>query len=824
MRSSIPQPRSPVVAAASGFAAGIVLDAYFPVSLLTWHALLLGGWMSWLVAWRMGRRRTAAYLLCAACLTAGGLRHHWSQSISTADNIRLFARESPQPVRITGRVISSPEVIPKRDDSFPGTIPHYDRTVCEVACQSLISGETSIQVTGKVRLEVNGHLLNIHVGDSVDVAGLLSRPRGASNPGGFDYRTYLQRRGIDAVLRSDFPDAIRKVDTAPLSWLPRQKLAALRGECEQLLTNRLSPRVAPIAIALLLGDRREVTDDMQTAFVESGTMHFLALSGLHVGILALLLWKTCRLLHLSTLSTSVLVVTALIGYALLTGSRPPVVRATVMAAIIFCGQPWQRQGQLENSLAAAALCLLLWNPAQLFEVGPQLSFLSVLGIAAYARLQNQWRSPDDDDEPAPPKLGSPLAQQIGRVLHVSWMWIRDGYLLSLFIWCFTVPLIAANFHVVSPVGLLINVLLLPIVACVLWLGYALLFCGLLLPPLATPIAFLFELGLTALLSTVDIAGRWGWGHWYVPGPPKWWLGGLYLLLTAALFAPPEGRFNRWGRRGLLCWLVLGLAAPTLQPTDAKLRCTFLSVGHGCAIYVELPGGTSLLYDAGQLHDSRRTERTVENAVWASGRTRIDAVVLSHADVDHFNALPGLVEQLQIGGVFCSPTLLDMRQPAVAALFDKLSAANVVVRLVGTEDRLRLTDEVEIEILQPAADAAHETDNANSLVVSIRYRGREILLTGDLEDLGLRKLLDSKPRRVDVLMAPHHGSLNSNSHELARWCRPEWVIVSGGRRNSTAALETVYGSSATVLSTWNSGAITVTIDEEGTLTIDEFARR
>lgn len=819
-----PQPRIPAATLAIGFALGIWLDSWLRLPTIGWTGMTTLVLAIWMIAWQCKRNRLAAGLMLLACLAAGGLRHHIFWSVRAENDISRFAVEDHRPVRLTGRITSQPVILPRIENEFPSAIPSYDRTLCTLSCDALISANRRIPVTGQIRLEVTGHLLHINHGDEVDVAGILSAPQAADNPGGFDFQSYLRRQDIVAIVRTDYPDSVRLL-RAHSRWLsPLRYFDGLRRECEQILHARLSPRNAPIGIALLLGNRTEVDELTRSAFAESGTMHFLALSGLHVGILALLLWSVCRLLHLSGLATSCTVIGCLIGYALLSEARPPVVRATVMTAIFLAGRPWQRRAPLENSLAIAALLLLLWNPSQLFDIGPQLSFLAVIAIAACARFRPF--APDDEPPNAtdPTRLPSERMQQLHRLFGPLLRGVGRSYLVVAAIWLFTLPLIAARFHLVSPVGFLINVILMPLVIFVLWSGYLLLFCGLLLPPLASVFAVGFDIGLSLFLHLVDWAADVRCGHVYVPGPGNWWLGAFYALLFTAAFARQWQFVRKWSVVALLIWISVGLGSALWQPRDGNLRCTFLSVGHGCAVLLEMPGGRTLLYDAGQLHNARRAERVVENALWERGIGRLDAVVLSHADVDHFNAIPDITNKLPTGAVFFSPTFLDFDQSSVVALCDALAAQGLTPRLIGADDTLTIDDQVRVRVLHPAANSQISTDNANSIVLAIEYRGRRILLTGDLEGEGLNALLDRPKTKFDVVLAPHHGSLGSNTAGLAEWCSPDWVIISGGRRNSAKLLEEIYGPKAQILSTWTSGAVTVVVDDGGDIDVQPFLER
>jgi competence protein ComEC len=272
---------------------------------------------------------------------------------------------------------------------------------------------------------------------------------------------------------------------------------------------------------------------------------------------------------------------------------------------------------------------------------------------------------------------------------------------------------------------------------------------------------------------------------------------------------------------MLIWVVAGLGVSLWPRQPGELRCTFLSVGHGLAVVVELPGGRTLLYDAGQMQDGSRARQTVQSALWQRGVRSVDALVISHADIDHFNGVPGLARTLSIGSLLVHESFLDFRQPGVERTCDLLTRQNVPIKLVWAGDRLSLDDRARLTVLHPPAGDRMATDNANSLVLMIEYAGRSILLTGDLERGGLENVLFLSPLHADVLQAPHHGRFAANPRALAEWASPDWVIVSDGRHDDSDRLRTIYGPAARVLSTEKYGAITFAIDERGAISCLPF---
>jgi competence protein ComEC len=223
----------------------------------------------------------------------------------------------------------------------------------------------------------------------------------------------------------------------------------------------------------------------------------------------------------------------------------------------------------------------------------------------------------------------------------------------------------------------------------------------------------------------------------------------------------------------------------------------------------------LLYDAGSLGSPEFATQTVASFLWSRGIMHIDAILLSHADVDHYNAVPGLLERFSVGTVYTSPLMFDSfgaTGPATApeVLRQAIVAADVPFREVWSGDRLRV-GEVAIEIIHPPKVGVIGSDNANSMTLVVEYAGRRLLLPGDLERPGLEDVIAEQPIDCDILMAPHHGSRRSDPPGFAAWSVPEWVVISGGAASDSDVEHTYVASGAKVLNTGNLGAVEFSID-------------
>ncbi len=814
----------PALSVAAAFALGIWLDRRYETASLAWTAGLFVGLLAAILCQSRGLKRIAMAGLIVTVGCLGGLRHHAVWSLRSPDDVSRFAREQPQPVRLSGMVVEPVTIRAAEDGASTPDWMRIDSSLCELEAAHLIDGDVTVPVSGRLRLEVSGHLLHAGVGDWIEVMGHLARPGPPRNPGAFDFRAYLRARGIDCLVRCEHPDAVQVLTARPQGFLAAlaRSLArwrhALRVECDWTLQQYLSPRTYPVATSLLLGGYTQMPDEVRDAFAESGTMHLLAISGLHVGILAGLIYALCRLLNTSTASTAIIVLGTILAYAFITDHRPPVLRATVLACVVVAALPWARRASGMNTLAISAIVVLLWRPTDLFDVGAQLSFLAVMGIIWVSRWTNgRWqdlfRRRPSGLEPEPSVISS-WTRPVVR-------WLGDAHLLTGAIWLLTLPLTLAVFHLASPIGFVVNVVLVPYSALVLACGFALLVVGLLAPWAAAVPGLAFDFTLRGMLNVVEWSAGTPWGHLYLPGPPGWWLFGWYSLLAIATGWVPAPVSRPWMWRLLALWTIGGLAWGLRPHARDGLRCTFLAVGHGGAIALELPHGRTLLYDVGTFGDGQRAQRAVQEALWLRGISRIDAVIVSHADVDHFSGVTGLLQTMPVGQLFIAQSFLDFDQPAVTELCETASVRGVSVRLLHARERLLADPAVELDVLHPPPGPGDLLDNANSLTLRIRYAGRTILLTGDLEGPGLSTLLDCPGEDIDVLQSPHHGSRAANPPQLAAWAQPEVTVVSTGQRGLVEPLRRVYGDQCRVLSTAESGAVTVEIAPNGDLLVSEY---
>ncbi len=828
--------RAPALPVVLAFVVGIVVDAN--VTAVGWWGLafsattlLLAGLMNWL---RCSRLSICCLLLAVAGM--GAMRHHNAWFVAESNDIGFFAHEEPQPARVIGTIAERPQLIREADEDTSRPWGTRERTVLVIDCRQLRDGDQWLDVSGGVRVDVSGLASDLRIGDEIELLGRLALPERPRNVGEFDFAAFLRKQGIHAALRCRSVEAVRVLKRPnDLVTATRRQFVVAREHCEQLLRDKLPSDTASVSLALLLGSRVRMSSEQRETFVESGTMHVLAISGLNVAILALFVGGVCRLFNLSRGLTAILILSLVGGYAAITDAGPPVVRAALLVFLSTLGWPWDRPTHANNLLAVTALGVLWWNPTDAFNTGAQLSFMAVaviLWLSARRGWQLEEARLDADTAGKTPteKTTKELTQELAEKLPKTalrkfvggcWSVLREGASLSCFVWLFSAVVIARQFHLVSLVGLLANIPLIPVATLALCLGYSMLLAGFVSTSVAGVIAVPFEWSLRLMLWIVDVAADLSCGHRYVPTPPTWWLIGTCVCLATLFWWMRGPLLRHLGWRAFWLWTAIGLAAPLWPHAPGPLRVSVLSVGHGLSVLVETPSGRTLLYDAGMMGNGRRSQDVVQQTLWHRGHSRLDGLVLSHADTDHVNGVAGLIRTLPTGRIFVSPQFVDWSQPEVRQVLDSAKHCRVPIRLTWQDDSLPLGDGIRCRVLHPTANEMLSPDNANSIVLLIEYAGRRILLTGDLERDGLNRLLHTPPQQADILVSPHHGSLGANTTDLARWARPNWLIVSADRRANLAALRSRFGPDTTVLSTAEHGAITFEIHADGRMTCESF---
>ncbi|MEO6809773.1 MAG: ComEC/Rec2 family competence protein, partial [Isosphaeraceae bacterium] len=762
---------APLVPSALAVMVGIVADRFAdPWTTATWAAIAVVA--AALAASGARWRGVAVPALVVAFAALGGGWHHHQWSDLAADDLARGDWITPRPAWVRGVLVAVPEF---RESDQAGD-SGLTRTV--LAVTAIRDGEVWRAVTGRVDVSVSGDRANLAMGDPVMAAGMLGEVAGPLNPGETDRRDSLRARGVRLRMAIGEPMSLWP-DPQGTPWPWHQRLGTARSRSQERLVRGLDPAVAPLAAALLLGRREAVDPDVNDAFARTGTTHLLAISGLHLQVLAGALWMMFRTLGTGRKSALLGVVAATVAYAILVGGMPSVVRSVAMTVAICLAGMRDRRARGANLMAAAALATLVMNPAHLFDVGCQLSFLCVAAVfwgvpPAARRLGVEIPSGSffidtnnvDNLRPVDPlkaleRRYESAWKRLGRRFGT---WLALLLVTSAVVWLVTLPLVMLRFHLISPIGVLLNVPLIPITSLALLLA-----CLTLLTAASGPFSMVISMACTGTLKLTGWMVRWGgsrtWGHQFVAGPTCTWAMIAYGLLALVVVTKSSWRCWAWGVLG--GWLALGLISSMVPARPAGLEAEVFAVGHGLSVLIQGSDGRAILYDCGRMRDPHVGRRLIAPALWARGVHRLDAVILSHADADHYNGLPDLLERFPIGEVRVPPGF--DRDPSAARALRAARIRGVQVRPIVAGDRVDIGPGATLAVLHPPEGWPLDApDNAHSVVLDLASEGRRVLLTGDLEGVGQAALTGQPPRRLDALLAPHHGGRTANPPWFYRW--------------------------------------------------------
>ena len=605
----------------------------------------------------------------------------------------------------------------------------------------------------------------LHCGDRVLVWGRLRQPRGPRNPGDFDYRAYLLSRGIVATLYVSSERYLRRFARGT-AWSVKSRLVApVQRFVLRTIFAYLPAREAGLLQGFLLGRKELLDPELRRAFAELGVIHVLAVSGLHVGYVLLVLTGLAAVFRVNWRWRWPLVLLGLAFYVVLTGAKPPVVRASIMAAVFLLAECFQRRYDLFNGLGLAALVVLIWQPQQVGQVGFLLSFAAVASIALlYPRFH----------------------ELLSRVVPARGLWrqVRDLSAVSLAALLGTLPLTLAYFERFPVFSLPANLIVVPLVGVVVALGIAFVLAAALLPPVVQPLATACWVGLWLVEHLAQAAEELGLGAIHTGHLPV----GVTVLVWFALLVSVAFR-ERWARvaaavaiLAVLNWFVW---EPVLFPPP-DLEVVFFDVGLGDAALLRTRSGKTLLVDTGERTEHYDAAARVILPYLERERIRhLDGVLISHGHQDHVGGLPTILRRTKVGCVYWNGVPSDA--PGWVEGKRVADSLGVQLRTLRAGDSVAALGRCAAVVLCPdsalAAACGPHRQNDASLILLVRPDSTTFLFTGDAEQLEESRLSVYGPLlRTTVLKVAHHGSATSTGQAFLALSKPGVAVISVSRFN------------------------------------------
>ena len=728
-----------------------------------------------------------------------------------------------------------------------GALQAKGDVLCNVKTEA---GQTERNVSGRQGTSSQDGLPSI--GSRVRISGSFSLYTEATNIGQFDARNYYAARKIYGQVKKA---AI--VYTGPPNIIGRGKecLWQLRRHLAETFLEVYGEENGALLAAMLLGERTFLSEETQSLYKAAGALHVIAVSGLHISLLGLGLYRLLRRIFASQAPAAVISVLCMAAYVFLVGNPPSAVRAFIMFAMGLLAVYWKRTLDTPTALSLSAAIILMGNPFYIGQSSFLLSFLAILAISVFQpalkeclALINPYHFPLFRllDSRRAWGLRHLDPQKVPGVCHVLLKKAGNGLLSSFSVWIVTLPVQLFFFSEVSLFGIFFNLLIIPLMGVILLLGIA----GLFLKEISHLFAFLTGSAFTDLEITVisicryaegiffaiikaggSLADRLSFTMW-TPGKPVY--GKMLLAFCLLLLFCLLGNLSENGRTfpekfwkyrlGILLGVILLLAG---YPAH-NLQITFLDVGQGDGICMELPDGRVYLMDGGSSDVSKVGNYRLVPFLKAKGIRKIDAVFLSHGDTDHINGIAELLEEKQIS-IDCVCLPAGAEQEEFAEIKDLARARNISVRTIQAGDFWE-NNGTKFWCLNPAD--VTESGNAASVVLYMEYQNFSMLLTGDLEGEGEKSvaalLRSNAITGISVLKVAHHGSKKSTKEEFLRQCSPAVAVISCGERNTYGhphkeTLERLNDMGTAVYRTDCSGAVQITV-VGNRMKVTEYRRR
>jgi competence protein ComEC len=702
-----------------------------------------------------------------------------------------------------------------------------------IRSEKVILPDRHVPVEGNLLLMLEEESPPWHLGDRLRFLCRLYRPRGFRNPGGFSYERHLAFERIHTIgFLSEKGMCVRTGEGIgnPLLLM----IERWRDHIRYFLETGAGFPSSTLLKALVLGEQGNIPEEVKEQFIATGTAHLLAISGDHLGIVAILSFSTLiwimkrsefLLLTISVRKWAAgLTLPVMLLYTLIAGASISVVRAAIMVITFFLSILLSRERNLLHTLGLAAFFILLFSPPSLFDVSFQLSFMAVFSILYL--VPPLWKRWGREEISVPGRIS---------FKEKAWRYLKLSFLVTAVAIVGTAPFVALHFNRLSPIGFVTNLLFVP------WVGFLIVPLSL----IASLLSFFFypaalfllqmdDLLMAGLLKVVGFFASVPFSSADLSTPTAAEIILFYILLLSLVHLH-QRRAYRYLFVGVSLLLALDLAFWNVRGSfQESLRVTCIDVGHGDSILVEFPGGKRMLIDGGGLRSSRADigKSVIAPFLFKKKIRRIDFLVLTHPDPDHLKGLLFVASHFSIGEFWESGIQVDTEE--FRRMQEALSRHRISRHSMNDRSPAQVINGVKVAFLNPPPRSPHPGNvssflNNQSLVLQIQFKGIIFLFTGDIEKEAEDRILKAGyPLAAHILKVPHHGSLSSSSLPFLRSVRPDVAVLSVGERNlgrlpHPEVMRRYRELGTKVYRTDKEGAVTITTDGEA-VRVESFVKK
>lgn len=800
----------PAVLPAISLIIGIVLQFYFNFTPAVWSVVFVICFISYFPLRKNANLILIPVLLCFACL--GGFRLLYFDR-PCQNGIRTIAVEDFTFARIKAKVISPPLTI-KADarwlfSKYAQNLP-YTSFYAKVYSAKTAAGWTN--AAGTIKFYISEDTNCVKIGDSFETFCKLRKFQSADNPGQFDTAEYMRRNNVYLSASIKSANAITIIDSphSPKNSPIRIKSKLHQFAVSALLNDTEEDKYISLTEAMVLGSRTKIDGSLYNAFIKTGLVHLIALSGLNVGILAGLAWWLGVQLGFLHKGRALVCIAGVAIFLLVIPLQPSALRAGIMAAIFCLSYFFSVRANLLNTLAISAIVLLLIKPTDFLDAGFQLSFAATLGIILfYKQFLNFLMSPFEN-------LKNPVLCKFLKIVLAAFSTGCTAWLAisPITVWHFCqIQLLSAIWTVAA---------IIPATAIII-LGTLKILLNPLLPTIAAGLAVIINFSALVLSKLVIFFADVPFTY-IITGKPHISIILLICLLILLWRAFP---FRKTALNLIYPAVILLLFASVFCVNKFKnfnsLQLTVLSVGHGQAAIVNIDG-QNIIIDAGSISQNNVGGNIVNPFLDYSAIDKIDSVFISHDDIDHYNGLPEIISAHKCQNIFAPAQFIQNISDSNAAMVLEQFLQNKKLSLTPAPAQ-KIIGSAEISLLWPMETTNENlySDNEASLVLLIEYAGRKILFCSDIPSDIQKQLMNLYPDLdIDIMITPHHGSQRTTDDSFITFFRPEYLITSCAEFRFAGISKQIKNSENSFY-TCKHGAISFGITSTGKIKIDTFMK-
>lgn len=640
-----------------------------------------------------------------------------------------------------------------------------------------------------INIKMSQDIPSIKYGDSLYIEGEFKQPEEARNYKGYNYKQYLKTKKIIGTVELEKVKILKSSNGSFIHNIQKYIRDTINGT--------LTDEEGNLLLAILLGDKDKLSEDIQESFKTSNLSHMLAVSGAHVSYIILGLTYVLQNSIIGKKNGKIVCIIFLLAFMAITNFTPSVTRACIMAILTLFSSIIYRKSDVYTNISVAALITLIFNPYSLLDLGFQLSYGGTIGIIIFIKRIQEKKSNS-------------------KVIN----YIKQMALVSIYANIIIIPIMMYHFNTVSFTFIISNIMASPILGIIVITGFLFIIASITVKPLTRLIAIFIKPILSILIKISQICSKLPFSNILVVTPYMFNVISYYAIILYCIKSKKNNKCKI-----IICLLiVLILINFIIYIFPQKLRIFFIDVGQGDSTLIITPDKKTVLIDGGGSDSFDVGKKVLLPYLLDRRILKIDYVLISHFDTDHCGGILTIMEKVKVKNIIISE---QAEHSENYERFKKLMI-NKKIRLIEVKkgDKIKIGRYSEFKILFPTSRLLSENPlNNNSIVAQFNYNNFKMLFTGDIEKLAEQQILKTEKAeiRADILKVAHHGSKTSSIPEFIKAVRPKIALIGVGKNNTFGhpnqqTIKNLENIKCRIYRTDLQGEIIIKIDQKGRMNV------